>query len=174
MIFYLLSICTSSYQAKAVMASAGQLLELIVSREGRQQGEEGEGEEEERRWGRRKLGRRGKPGRGEEDDSEEQEEGEIGVFGSMGILSSKESMGGTLPRGNQKGRSAQATEKLCPIQNNEKLCSAQKNVATERTILESGGHQVPYFIFLYFHISRISPLHHHGHWTAPPFVISIN
>ena len=145
MIFDLLSICTSSYQAKAVMASAGQLLELIVSREGKQQGEEGEGEEEERRWGRRKLGRRGKPGRGEEDDSEEQEEGEIGVFGSMGILSSKESMGGTLPRGNQKGRcSAQATEKLCLIQNNEKLCSAQKNVATERTILESGGHQVPF------------------------------
>merc|ERR1719234_1626864 len=62
----------------------------------------------------------------------------------MGFLSSKESMGGgTLPRGNQKGRcSAQASEKLCPIQNNEKLCSAQKNVTTERTILESGGHQV--------------------------------
>merc|ERR1719291_954185 len=60
----------------------------------------------------------------------------------MGFLPCKESMGGTLPRGNQKGRSAQANEKLCSIQNNEKSCSAQKNVATERTILESGGHQV--------------------------------
>ena len=120
------------------------------------------------------MGRRGKPGRGKDDDSEEQEEGEVGAFGSMGFLSSKESMGGsTLPRGNQKGRSAQATEKLCPIQNNEKLCSAQKNVTTERTILESGGHQVSYFfssVFPYFPYFPTS-----SSWTAaPPFVISIN
>ena len=126
------------------MGSAGQLLELIVSREGKQEEEGGEGEA---RWGRRKMGRRGKPAvRGNEDDSEELEEGEIGVFGSMGLSASKESMmGGTLPRGNQKGRSGQANEKLSLIQNTEKSCSAQKNVATERTILESGGHQVPYF-----------------------------
>ena len=144
-------ICTA-HQAKAVMGSAGQLLELIVSREGKQVEQEeveeaAEVEEDEERWGRRKMGRRGRPARGKEDDAEEQEVGEMGVFGSMGFLPCKESMGGTLPRGNQKGRSAQANEKLCSIQNNEKSCSAQKNVATERTILESGGHQVPHFFF---------------------------
>ena len=128
--------CTS-FQAKAVMGSAGQILELIVSREGKREEEE---EEEEGRWEKRKAGRRGKAGRGKEDCSGEQEGG---VFGSMGNLPSKENLGGTLPRGIQ-GRSAKANENLCPTKNNEKSCFAQKNVATERTILESGGHQVPF------------------------------
>ena len=56
------------------------------------------------------------------------------VFRNVGQVPSNENMGGTLPRGGQKVCGA--------IQNNEKSCSAQKNVATERTILESGGHQV--------------------------------
>ena len=120
-----------------MMGSAGQILELIVSREGKREEEE---EEEEGRWEKRKAGRRGKAGRGKEDCSGEQEGG---VFGSMGNLPSKENLGGTLPRGIQ-GRSAKANENLCPTKNNEKSCFAQKNVATERTILESGGHQVPF------------------------------
>ena len=113
------------------MGSAGQLLELIVSREASrcgevEQQEEEEGEEVEGEiWGRRKMLRRGRTKR---------EASQEAVFRNVGQVPSNENMGGTLPRGGQKVCGA--------IQNNEKSCSAQKNVATERTILESGGHQV--------------------------------
>ena len=114
------------------MGSAGQLLELIVSREASRCGEVEQQEEEEVEevegeiWGRRKMLRRGRAKR---------EASQEAVFRNVGQVPSNENMGGTLPRGGQKVCSA--------IQNNEKSCSAQKkNVATERTILESGGHQV--------------------------------
>ena len=113
------------------MGSAGQLLELIVSREANKCGEVQQEEEEEEEveveiWGRRKMLRRGRTKR---------EASQEAVFRNVGQVPSNENMGGTLPRGGQKVCGA--------IQNNEKSCSAQKkNVATERTILESGGHQV--------------------------------
>ena len=113
------------------MGSAGQLLELIVSREANRCGEVQQEEEEEEEveveiWGRRKMLRRGRAKR---------EASQEAVFRNVGQVPSNENIGGTLPRGGQKVCGA--------IQNNEKSCSAQKkNVATERTILESGGHQV--------------------------------
>ena len=113
------------------MGSAGQLLELIVSREASRCGEVEQEEEEVEEvegeiWGRRKMLRRGRAKR---------EASQEAVFRNVGQVPSNENIGGTLPRGGQKVCGA--------IQNNEKSCSAQKkNVATERTILESGGHQV--------------------------------
>ena len=107
-------------------------MELIVSREANRCGEVQQEEEEEEEeveveiWGRRKMLRRGRAKR---------EASQEAVFRNVGQVPSNENMGGTLPRGGQKVCGA--------IQNNEKSCSAQKkNVATERTILESGGHQV--------------------------------